>query len=77
MYVVIKVEYKVQSHTNMSFVSEFYSFFTLCLKFCRTEITIKVPVVYMAQYVMLLRRSTSLQGALEGVGPENQNFFGP
>jgi hypothetical protein len=40
-------------------------------------ITINVTVVYMAQYVMVLRRATSLRGALEGVGPENRDFFGP
>ncbi len=40
-------------------------------------ITIYVPVVFMARYVMVLRRATSLGGALEGVGPENQDFFGP
>jgi hypothetical protein len=31
----------------------------------------------MAQYVMVLRHATSLRGALEGVGPENRDFFGP
>jgi hypothetical protein len=40
-------------------------------------ITINVPVVYMARYAMVLRRATSLRGALEGVGPENRDFFGP
>jgi hypothetical protein len=34
-------------------------------------ITINEPVVYMARYVMDLRRATSLLWALEGVGPEN------
>ena len=34
-------------------------------------ITINVPVVFMARYVMVLRSATSLRGALEGVGPEN------
>jgi hypothetical protein len=34
------------------------------------EISINVPVVFMARYVLVLR------GALEGVGPENQDFFG-
>ncbi len=38
-------------------------------------ITINVPVVFMAQYVMVLRGATSLRGALEGVGPENRDFF--
>ncbi len=33
-------------------------------------ITINVPVVFMARYVMVLRGATSLRGALEGVGPE-------
>jgi hypothetical protein len=36
-----------------------------------------VPVVFMARYVMVLRGATSLRWALEGVGPENRNFFGP
>ncbi len=36
-------------------------------------ITINVPVVFMAPYVMVLRGATSLRGALEGVGP----FLGP
>jgi hypothetical protein len=40
-------------------------------------ITINVPVVFMARYVMVLRGATSLRGALEGVGPENRDFFGP
>ncbi len=40
-------------------------------------ITINVPVVFMAQYEMVLRSATSLRGALEGVGPENRDFFGP
>ncbi len=41
------------------------------------EITIHVPVVFMARYVMVLRGATSLRGALERVGPENRDFFGP
>jgi hypothetical protein len=36
-----------------------------------SRITINVPVVFMARYVMVLRGATSLRGALEGVGPEN------
>jgi hypothetical protein len=40
-------------------------------------ITINVPVVFMARYVMVLRGATSLRGALEGVGPKNRDFFGP
>jgi hypothetical protein len=39
--------------------------------------TINVPVFFMARYIMVLRGATSLLGALEGVGPENQDFFGP
>jgi hypothetical protein len=31
----------------------------------------------MARYIMVLRGATSLRGALEGVGPENQEFLGP
>ncbi len=41
------------------------------------KLTIYVPVVFMVQYVMVLRGATSLRGALEGLGPENRNFFGP
>ena len=40
-------------------------------------LTINVPVVFMARYVMTLRGATSLRGALEGVGPENRDFLGP
>jgi len=40
-------------------------------------LTINVPVDFMARHVMVLRGATSLRGALEGVGPENQDFFGP
>ncbi len=39
--------------------------------FKRYVLTINVPVVYMARYVMVLRHATSLRGALEGAGPEN------
>jgi hypothetical protein len=41
------------------------------------KLAINVPVVFMARYVMVLRGATSLLGALEGVGPENRDFFGP
>jgi hypothetical protein len=41
------------------------------------KITINVPVVFMARYVMVLRSATSLRGALERVGPENRDFWGP
>jgi hypothetical protein len=34
-------------------------------------------LIFMARYGMVLRGATSLRGALEGVGPENLNFFGP
>jgi|LakMenE18May11ns_1017448.scaffolds.fasta_scaffold8752159_1 hypothetical protein len=30
-------------------------------------IRVNVPVVYMARYVMVLRRATSLQGAFDGI----------
>jgi hypothetical protein len=42
----------------------------------KIKLTINVPVVFMARYVMILRGATSLRGALEGVGPENRDFFG-
>ncbi len=40
-------------------------------------ITINVPVVFMAQYVMVLRDGTLLQGALEGGAPKIETFLGP
>jgi hypothetical protein len=40
-------------------------------------LTINKPVVFMARYIMVLRGATSLRGALEGVGPEKRDFFGP
>ncbi len=43
----------------------------------RDLLTINVPVVFMARYLMVLRGATSLRGAFEGVGPENPDFFGP
>ncbi len=39
--------------------------------------TTNVPDIFMAWYIMILRGATSLRGALEGVDPENQDFFGP
>jgi hypothetical protein len=45
-----------------------------CILLFVIELTINVPVVFMARYVMVLRGATSLPGALEGVGPENQDF---
>ena len=40
-------------------------------------LTINVPVVYMVRDVMILMRAVPYQGPLEGVGPENRDFFGP
>jgi hypothetical protein len=46
-------------------------------------LTINVPVVFMARYIMVLRGATSLLGALEGVthvtlqGPKKSQFSGP
>ncbi len=36
-----------------------------------------VPVVYMARDVMILMGENPIRGTFEGVGPENQDFFGP
>jgi hypothetical protein len=36
-----------------------------------------VPGVYMGRDVMILMRANPLQGSLEGVDPENRDFFGP
>ncbi len=41
----------------------------------KSVITINVPVVFMALYVMVLRGATSLRGALEGVVPENRVYM--
>jgi hypothetical protein len=41
---------------------------------------IKLPMYHLflwRLYLMVLRGATSLLGALEGVGPENLDFFGP
>jgi hypothetical protein len=40
-------------------------------------ITNNVPVVFVARYIMVLRSATSLLRALERVGPEKRDFFGP
>jgi hypothetical protein len=58
-------------------LSGHYFYYPTVLVTLRAKITINVPVVFMARYVMVLRGATSLQGALEGVGPENRDFFGP
>ncbi len=42
----------------------------------RYELTMNVFVVYMARDVMILMRENTIRGPLEGVGPENQDFFG-
>ncbi len=41
------------------------------------DITVNLPVVYMARDVMILMRENPFRGPLEGVGPENRDFFGP
>ncbi len=41
---------------------------------------IKLPIYQLflwRLYLKVLRGATSLRGALEGVGPENRDFFGP
>jgi hypothetical protein len=38
---------------------------------------INVSLVYMAWDVRILMRADLLQEPIEGVGPENQDFFGP
>ncbi len=43
----------------------------------KKNLTINIPVIFMARYVIVLWGATSLRGALEGVGPENRDFFGP
>jgi hypothetical protein len=40
-------------------------------------LTINVPVVFMARYVMVLRRATSLRGALEEWALKIETFLGP
>ncbi len=40
-------------------------------------ITINVPVVYMAQDVMILMQANPFRGPLEGVGPGVETFLGP
>ncbi len=40
-------------------------------------IIINVPVVYIVRDVMILMRENPFRGPLEGVDPENLDFFGP
>ncbi len=72
----------------MTFLSLFHETFhelficLLCVNSCVGvnscwKLTINVPVVFEARYLMVLRSATSLLGAMEGVGPENRDFFGP
>jgi hypothetical protein len=42
----------------------------------RSIFTINVPVVHMARDVMILMRATVITRPLEGVVPENPDFFG-
>jgi hypothetical protein len=46
-------------------------YYSFQIRVYRSILTINVPVVFMARYLMILRGATSLRGALEGVGPEN------
>jgi hypothetical protein len=41
------------------------------------EITINIPVVYLAPDVMILMRANPFRGPLEGVGLEIRTFLGP
>ncbi len=40
------------------------------------ELTINVPVVNMSGDLMILMRANQFRVPLEGVGPENRDFFG-
>ncbi len=40
------------------------------------KVTINEPVVYMARDVMILMVTNPFREPLEGVGPENGDFFG-
>ncbi len=69
-----------QMRVSNYFVNSFYSVVPTVDKFLHNKpikITINVPVVFMARYIMVLRGATSLWGALEGVGLENRDFFEP
>ncbi len=41
------------------------------------KLSINVPVVLMARYVMVLRRARSITRGIGRVGPGNRDFFGP
>ncbi len=43
----------------------------------RSRITINLLVVYMARDLMIFMGENPLREPLEGVGPENREFFGP
>ncbi len=60
---------------NPSFSGNFI--FLLNIDKVRYLLTINVPVVFMARYVMVLRGAKSLRVTLKWVGPENRDFFGP
>ncbi len=72
MYLV-NVMHTSSSH-NLTERSAKYHF-SLRIKYFK--FTINVPVVYMARDVMILMRENPFRGPLEGVGPENRDFFGP
>ncbi len=69
--------FKIVSTSTRARTQSSCTFSELVIAFANPVITINVPVVFMARYVMVLRGATSLRGALEGVGPENRDFFGP
>jgi hypothetical protein len=66
-----------RSHINLHAVQiEDDLFYEL---FIRSQVysnyTINVPVVYMARDVMILMLAYLFRGPLEGLGPENRDFF--
>jgi hypothetical protein len=58
-----------------AFLNARYSLLLISNEFC--VLTINVPVVYMARDGMILMGENSFRGPLEGVGPENRDFFWP
>jgi hypothetical protein len=48
------------------------------LKYKGVSLTINVPLVYMARYLMVLRRATSIARGIRRVGPwKSRLFLGP
>ncbi len=60
----------------MMILSQYHIFELDTINIYSVPCTIIVPVIYMARYVMVLRRARSLTRGIGRVGPGNRDFFG-